>query len=583
MNEDTKIDILKRALRSDPFTAADRAFVPFLEETYEETNPFILTAAALCLAATREGHSYFDLSSPDNLPPALTAVVSNWPSLEEWQDIAATSPCVGSDSEALPLVLANRSALYLRKYYEYEQNLAQSLVTKASKPPERTAPDEIESDDPQQIAVSRALLNQLYIISGGPGTGKTTTVLGYLTRAIGSHEGDKPLRIAAVAPTGKAAARLSESIRTGIERLDPSEDLQKQLLEIPCMTLHRLLQGLPNQVSFRRNRKTPLEYDILVVDETSMIDLPLMQKLLDATPDTSSIVFLGDHNQLASVEVGSVFSDMTRSAGDPSSPLFGKLTTLTQTYRFSEDSSIHQFCELCKNGQVDSLDPLLANERDDFAFHSIKSTSPKALKPVIDEIMRAHASRAALPDLEAAFKAIGDFTVLTPFNQGIFGAQSINRIADAKIRRIQNLNPDDFYRGMPLIILENNYDLELFNGDIGIVWPREGSQELFAWFNDLGKGLKPVRLNWLPKYALAYCLTIHKSQGSEFNHVTGVFSPEDNKFVSRELIYTCASRAKERLTLFSDPQSLRASIQRSVKRATRLEEQILECAPTSHP
>ena len=137
------------------------------------------------------------------------------------------------------------------------------------------------------------------------------------------------------------------------------------------------------------------------------------------------------------------------------------------------------------------------------------------------------------------------------------------------------MDPSSFYAGLPIIILENNYDLELFNGDIGIVWPDESSDELFAWFSDSANDLKPVRLNWLPKHAPAFCLTIHKSQGSEFEEVVGVFSPEDNDFISRQLVYTCASRAKQRLSIHGNQTALEAAIQRDVKRATLLEERIL--------
>ncbi len=579
MKEESQITALKRALRSDPFSAADRAFVEFLEGTYEETNPFVLAAAALCVAATREGHSYLDLSSPESFPPSpLASLDSDWPIMEDWRQIATSSPSIGSETGKLPLVLVDHSALYLRKYYEYENRLAHTLVEKAGSPSNRPSSDASESEDRQQKAIAQALNNQLYIISGGPGTGKTTTVLGYLTEALRSHDSDKPLRIAAVAPTGKAAARLSESIRSGMERLDLSESLIQLLLGIPCMTVHRLLQGLPNRISFRRNRKTPLEFDIIVVDETSMIDLPLMQKLLDAVPSASSIVFLGDHHQLTSVEVGSVFGDMTRSARDPQSPLFGKSTTLYKTYRFSEDSSIYQFCEICKEGKTDELDALLMAERDDFAFHAIGNVSRQSINPVLDRITKAHEKRLLSPNLNSAYQSISDFIALTPFNRGDLGSWSLNRLADAKIRRIHDADPSSTYQGMPLIILENNYDLELFNGDMGMVWPDPKSGELFAWFNDLEKGLKRVRLNWLPKHDLAYCLTIHKSQGSEFNEVVGIFSPEENEFVSRELIYTCASRAKEKFTLFGGKASLKAGIQHSVKRATRLEEQILDAA-----
>ncbi len=586
MKEDINIESIKRALRQDPFTAADRVFVQFLADTYQEENPLVLVIAALCNAATRDGHSFFDLTSSEALPSALLNEIDmEWPNFEEWEEVARSSSCIGKGPEGLPLVITHGSALYLRKYYEYEEILAQSLVKKTaleSTQHQNSLPIETSlssvPEDLQQVAVSQALKNQIYIISGGPGTGKTTTVLGYLTQAILLHKGENTLRIAAVAPTGKAAARLSESIRNGMAHLNLKDGVIQQLLDIPCMTVHRLLQGLPNQVTFRRNRRMPIEYDVIVVDETSMIDLPLMQKLMDALPSNSSIVFLGDHHQLSSVEVGSVFGDMTRSALDPQSPLFGMSTTLKKTYRFTEESSIFRFCEICKAGEVADLESLLQTQRDDFAFQAIEKTSRQFISPILDLIVEAHQKRLNTHSLETAFQSISDFIALTPFNRGDFGVWSLNRLADGRIRRTHDTDLGSFYQGMPLIILENNYDLELFNGDMGIVWPDPKTGELFAWFNDLEESLKRVRLNWLPKYDLAYSLTIHKSQGSEFSRVLGIFSPEENEFVSRELIYTCASRAKEKFILFGDIDFLKSGMQRSVKRATRLEEQILDAA-----
>jgi len=571
-------DKLIRALRLDPFTAADRVFVDFLETVFAETDPFVLAAAALALAATREGHSYFDLNAPE-LPQSLSALGDeNWPSLESWRNRIEQSPSIGSGRDSTPLVFDGDSALYLRKYFEYETRLADAIARKASQSPlgdPSAAFQDDASNDLQKTAVAQALLNRFYLISGGPGTGKTTTVLDYLIQAIRSNSSPRPYRIAAIAPTGKAAARLSESIRNGLSRFELDETLERQLLDIPCMTVHRLLQGLPNRISFRRNRKNPIEYDILVVDESSMIDLPLMQKLLDAVAANCSLVLLGDFHQLSSVEVGSVFGDLTRSARNPESPLYGKSIALEKTYRFSKSSSIYQFCEACKNGDAQALQSLLDTKRDDFSFLPIEENSPKSLEPIIARIVAAHERRLQCENLESAFRSISQFATLTPFNRGIFGSQSINQLAEARIRRTRELDTETFFTGMPLIILENNYDLELFNGDIGIVWPEESSSELFAWFADSNGGLKRVRLNWLPKHAAAFCLTIHKSQGSEFDEVVGVFSPDDNEFISRQLVYTCASRAKRHLSICGNRSALEAAIQRSVRRATQLEERIL--------
>lgn len=577
MTNEPRQATLHRALKQDPFEACDRLLVDFLQSSLEEDNPCILAAAALCLAVTREGHAYLDLQGFES-PEALTENADwTWPTLSEWKTIAASSPSIGSPEEQTPLVLDGESALYLRKYFEYESELARSVVTMAessSKPKPNSTP----SDDLQKQAVEAALANRFYIISGGPGTGKTTTVLDYLIKALERHSGDRELRIAAVAPTGKAAIRLAESIRKGIDRFDLDDARRERLLSVPCLTIHRLLQGLPFRIDFKRDRNNPIAFDILIVDESSMVDLPLMQRLFDAIPVACSVVLLGDRNQLASVEVGSIFGDLASSTASPESPLRGKSTMLEKTYRFSEDSSIFRICESCKTGDGVAFQELLQTPRDDFAFHAIQAATRQDFEPIVKSIERAFNLRLQSQSPAEALRSLESFIALAPFNRGPFGASSLNRLVDTRIRQSLNIETDAYYAGQPIIVLENNYDLELFNGDIGVLWPDPDSGELFAWFDDPAGGIKSTRSHWLPKHSAAYCLTIHKSQGSEFDEVLGVFSPEDNDFLTRELVYTCASRARKRLKLYGSETALANAISRSVDRATRLEQRILEKA-----
>jgi len=571
-------DQLERALRHEPFAASDRVFCRLLKESFAEENAFVLAAGSLCLSAVREGHSFFDLASPQ-LPGLLYEALGNsWPTVAEWAPIAKSSQSIGRPGDDNPLILDGETALYLHRYFDYETELADRVSIKASQlVPASLAYSNASliSDSMQADSVEKALKNRFYLISGGPGTGKTTTVLAYLLECIQGLDLSYPLRIAVAAPTGKAAARVSNSIRDGLARFDLEGSVEKKILSIPCLTIHRLLEAIPGKTSFRRNQKRPLEYDILIVDESSMIDLPLMKKLMDAVPGDSSILLLGDDNQLSSVEVGSVFGDLVRSTNNHQSPLFGKSTHLAKTFRFTPDSSIFRLCQACNDGHSGNFRAILEGKHNDLNFQTLKKTTNPSLTSVLNLAEEALQRRAQSEDLAQAFGQLSQFIALAPLNNGPYGANAINRLTEEKIRRKHNLPSVGFYSGQPLLVLENNYDLRLFNGDLGIVWPDE-SGELFAWFNESEGAYRKIRTNWLPRHSTAHCLTIHKSQGSEFEHVAGVFSPEDTEFVTRELIYTCVSRAKSEITLFGNIDALCTAVSRRVNRATRLDSRILE-------
>ena len=571
-------DKLERALRYEPFVASDRVFYRFLKESFEEEDALVLAAASLCLAAVREGHSFFDLANPE-LPDLVSEALENaWPTVAEWGPIVENSRSIGRPGDDNPLILDGESALYLHRYFTYENELAERVSLKARLP----APSAIAlskalpmSESKQAEAVEKALENRFYLISGGPGTGKTTTVLAYLVNCLQRTDSSESARIAVAAPTGKASARVSSSIKDGVSRLELERSIEESLLSIPCLTIHRLLEAIPGKTSFRRNRTRPLEYDILIVDESSMIDLPLMRKLMDAVPEDTSIVLLGDDNQLSSVEVGSVFGDLVRSTKKLDSPLFGKSTHLTKTFRFKPDSAIFRLCQACNDGDSETFRMILEGRQEDLAFQALTRANNPRLTSVLNLAEAAFQRRSRSEDLTQAYAQLSQFIVLAPLNHGPFGANAINRLTEERIRRQHNLVTAEFYSGQPLLVLENNYDLGLYNGDLGMIWPDEFGQ-LFAWFNNSEGAFQKIRTSWLPRHSTAHCLTIHKSQGSEFEHVAGVFSPEDTEFVTRELIYTCVSRAKNKITLFGNTDALCAAVDRMVNRATRLDDRILQ-------
>lgn len=524
-------------LNAPPFTAADRILVAHLRDEWGESNSWILLAVALCSLAAREGNAYLDLSKHTH---SSVNIPRSWPSSSDWAEAIANSPVVRLENETnqLPLVFCDNHALYLEKYYQHEQRLAALLRQRSSEE------------------------SSFSVITGGPGTGKTTQSLQYLNTLLENWNQPHPPRFATVAPTGKAAARLAESIAQGVAKLDLSESRKNQLLSIPCLTIHRLLGTLPNRVSFRHNVKRPIAYDTLVIDESSMIDLPLMLRLFEALPSNCQVLLLGDKDQLSSVDVGSVLSDMLEASQLPTSPLHNKITRLTKTYRFSEDSSIYRACQFARLGDTDGFATMLDNSQPDFAFHPIKNNARAIPESAIKKALTRHEQLAACESPDAALAILSNSIVLCPTRKGPFGSIQFNQTIERRLAA-ENPTPSSQY---PIIVLENNYEFELFNGDIGVIWNDS------AFFPSSAGELRKFRLTELPRHESAFALTIHKSQGSEFTETIVLIGPNESQLLTRELIYTAFSRAKEKLTLYANKEVLAESIARKASRATRLAE-----------
>ncbi|MDQ8183760.1 exodeoxyribonuclease V subunit alpha [Pelagicoccus sp. SDUM812005] len=549
-------------LNEAPFTASDRMLVRHLREDWSESNYWILIAAAFCNLSVREGHTYFDLRTPQL---GSASVPKSWPVWERWIDLLKASPLVQNEGETLdrPLVLSGDSCLYLEKYYRYEQRLAEQIRSRCGK-----ALAESQEQDP----VDRAVAQGFFVITGGPGTGKTTLALRYLDKLLDSWEGTRPARFAAIAPTGKAAARLAESIANGVSRMELAPERKEALLSIPCLTIHRLLGSLPHRSSFRRDRKHPLHYDTLVIDESSMIDLPLMTRLFEALPESCQVLLLGDKDQLASVEVGSVLSDILAAAEAEGASLAASVERLSKTYRFSEDSGIYQLCTVSKEGDLEGFTAFMQAPSADVRYHALAAGAKRVPQRLLELGVERHRLLSEAPDAQAALARLGDSMTLTPTRNGPFGTIEINRRVRARIQAQLELAglPDKPIHGEPIIVLENDYELELFNGDIGLIWQEE--DRLIACFENSEKGVRRFRVSELPRYESAFALTIHKSQGSEFESVHCLFGPDAAQTLTRELIYTAFSRAKSELVVFGEMDTMAAGISRQAVRATRLAE-----------
>ena len=570
-------------LESEAFLDADRALARFISDKCDSGNLWLPLAAALTMRWARMGHTYFDVLDPEGLAKQLLPFGLAWPDQIQWKEILNNRKFVGTPhSPNAPLIFEAPNCLYLNRYYVHEVELAEKILSLALSSGSLSAHNasisvhskSLDSLHPTQAdAINAALADRFHIITGGPGTGKTTIALHYLKELLETNAlGERP-RIAAVAPTGKAAARLQESLSSGIDRLDTDTFTKESLEAIECQTIHRLLGYLPFKTEFRRNRRNPISVDAIVIDEASMIDLPLMNRLFQAIPQTCRILMLGDSDQLASVEVGTTFADFLAAASNESSPLNRCVSRLTQSYRFSADSSIRRICDSSRDGDQATIATLLENEQEDFAFFLTSIEQSGNLEKAYAEILERHKRIIDSCTREEALEELNRFTILSPMRATPLGTQFIN----AEIyRRITGQRPaaiDQVYHGAPIMIVENDYDQELFNGDLGLAWqpnPAESAQALF-----LRDGLtKTFPLSVVSRYEIANAMTIHKSQGSEFETVAVVFDHTEPRFLTRELLYTAMSRARKRLMLFGRKTAIQESIHNRVSRATGLAERL---------
>ncbi|GMM90050.1 exodeoxyribonuclease V subunit alpha [Vibrio fortis] len=470
----------------------------------------------------------------------------------------------------------------------------------------------------QKVAAAVALSRRFAVISGGPGTGKTTTVAKLLSAMVEqSLNLGKTPTIKLVAPTGKAAARLTESIGKAIDQL-PVEPIVKQNIPTESSTLHRLLGAIPNRAEFRHHRRNPLHLDILVVDEASMVDLSMMYKLVDALPPHARLILLGDKDQLASVEAGAVLGDIcafnahgySASQGNLIAELTGfsslsgrqskshnvvsapavadSLCMLQKSYRFDARSGIGQLAKAINAGSAAQVDVVLNKGFADIEHHSLSSDSYNLmLRTLVNEygnyLNCIHQPLAeGEKQEERAKQALDLFSqcrLLCAVRDGDFGVSGLNQRIERALaarRLVQPHNEELWYHGRPVMVTRNDHGLGLYNGDIGLCMldstvTEDGSSPRLKVYFELPDGsVKAVLPSRVPEHETAYAMTIHKSQGSEFDLTLMILPPEFSPILTRELIYTGVTRAKSRLMMFSDSSVFKRSIKVKTQRVSGL-------------
>ena len=560
---------------------------------------------ALASWAVTQGHTCLAL---DQIPTALMSAANQaaLPDALAASDLVTVLDADDTETETptRPLIL-EAGRLYLQRYHAYETRLAERLRTLMAAEPNPVNVDALKPGNglfaadtanpkaPNWQAVA-ALRHRFTVISGGPGTGKTYTIVRLLRVLIESaiEKDETPPLVALAAPTGKAAARMRESVIKGLEDMGADATFDKQRIEehVPqnARTLHRLL-GLGGATTRPRfNADNPLPYDVVIVDEASMVDLPMMAKLADAIRNNARLILLGDRYQLASVESGSVLAEICANAGvnrfttdqqaaagellseapEPAThPLADHVVTLQTSRRFNADSTIGQLAAAVNAGDVAAVQALLDAGQDDLVYQD--QSNAAALNKLMDQLAEDYATLCEANDPTTALAQLGKQCVLTAVRQGPAGSETLNAGITERLARRFDFNPATaWYHGRPVMVRRNDYRTGLFNGDVGVALYNESGQ-IRVWFEG-DNGLRAFLPSALPAHDTVYAMTIHKSQGSEFDSVTLVLPDYDVPVLTRELFYTGLTRGRERLAIYAQRATLGQTISRRVSRVSGL-------------
>jgi exodeoxyribonuclease V alpha subunit len=640
----------------------DQAFAAFLAREAPDADALLLLGAALASHQLARGHACLDLQAVLRdagdalaLPPEQDgddpgAAVAASPAdllagvdLVRWQAALRHPRLVATGADNTPLVLEG-GRLYLRRYWQHEQAVHGAIV-------DRLQPDAQQAGEPtaalreglaalfprapgdggtdwQQVACALAVRQRFAIVTGGPGTGKTTTVvtlLALLQHLALAAPGGRRLRIRLAAPTGKAAARLNESIAGRVQGLAlqrlPNGEAVRAAIPTEVTTVHRLLGSLPDTRHFRHHARNPLPLDVLVLDEASMVDLEMMAAVLQALPASARLVLLGDKDQLASVEAGAVLGALCRRADGghytPATrdwlraacgenlpaqlvdaggePLDQAVVKLRVSHRFSADSGIGQLAEAVNAGSVQQVRAIAQQRRSDLTFIEFGDSEPALRRLVLQgpqsyrhylELLAS--AQPAIDAARAAFDswarqvldAYGAFQLLAAVRKGPQGVERLNqRIASMLHAEGLTDAASGWYLGRPVMVTRNDYGLGLMNGDVGITLARpvqrEGQSQP-AWklrvafaSGEAAGGIHWVLPSRLQAVETVFAMTVHKSQGSEFAHAALVLPDRMSRVLTRELVYTGITRARQRFTLATtgDAGVLEQAVQRRLQRA----------------
>jgi exodeoxyribonuclease V alpha subunit len=572
-------------------------------------DPLLALGVRLVCRATSQGDICVSLAGAAGQPLGRLgeAEAGVAPPLAAWCEGLRRHAVVGRPGEYAPLILDEAGRLYLYRYWAHERQLAEELLGRMAEDPGETEPRRVREGldrlfpptadgmDGQRLAAAVAALRRFCVISGGPGTGKTTTVVRILALLLELAAG-RHLHIALAAPTGKAAARMQEAMRISRETL-PVEERIRAAIPVEATTIHRLLGVRPGSVEFRHDRDNPVPADVVVVDEASMVDLALMARLVRAVPRRARLILLGDKDQLASVEAGAGLGDicgeppgfsprfrqrLAEATGSDSSPGEGPgnesgppirdaIVELTKSYRFGAESGIGRLARLVNRGEgAAALALLERGECAEVVWRPL--ASPRDLAPRLAEVAERLEASLGAGTPEAALAGLDRFRILAAHRTGPFGVEALNRLIEAGLEARGAIRPRAiWYRGRPVLITANDYTLRLFNGDLGIALEDPAAEGMLRVFFRTAEGgvrrLPPARL---PEHETAYATTVHKSQGSEADELLLILPDELTPVMTRELVYTGLTRARSRVEIWGSPEVLAAAVSRRLTRSSGL-------------
>ncbi|MGL4858501.1 MAG: exodeoxyribonuclease V subunit alpha [Enterobacteriaceae bacterium] len=617
------LTLLQQAVERGCLRALDLHFARLLAD---DNAPLLMLLAATVSAQAGEGHVCLPLSrfTPERLfagrEPQLAAEMwqrAGSPDLLRCLDLLQRSEAVSEGDKATPLVLSH-GRLYLQRMWRDEGRIAHYLQhASGSETESETLPEILDQlfgpAEPgsdinwQKVAAAVAVTRQVAVISGGPGTGKTTTVARLLAVLILLNQG-RALRIQLAAPTGKAAARLAEALSHTREQLQRSlkQSAPDVLAQFPeqATTLHRLLGAYGQGGEWRYHKSNPLHLDILLVDEASMVDLPMMARLVDALPPGARLLLLGDRDQLASVEAGAVLGDLCRLAeqgyspqrarqlsrltgysisGEESSeafPLRDNLCLLRKSYRFAEHSGIGHLAEAVNRGQSRQALACFSGQFSDLAWYPLQSSDDygQLLSLCVHNYGDYLSLVAQGADAGTILRAFNRFQLLCALRDGPFGVRGLNERIEQALQqqgliRRSSTSQRLWYYGRPIMVSRNDRLLELYNGDIGIVLADEQGEPEVCFLLPDGS-IRTVPPYRLPEHDTAYAMTVHKSQGSEFDHTLLVLPDRFTPLLTRELLYTAITRARQQLTLLCSDTVFSKAVHTVTERSSGLLERL---------
>ena len=621
-------EAIRRLSQAGVLAPLDVHFANVLGDLVPGEPDSVMLGAALASRAVRHGHVCVDLRRIVAQPPTDAQGMPlrdiEWPGHAAWSLALSASPLVSAGERPTPLVFDGGARLYLTRYFQYQQRLIDAL-----RPRLRAPDDDVDlvrlregmarlfgpprSDRPdahQRLAAAVAVLQRLSVISGGPGTGKTTTVVRILALLVEQAlAAGRPVpRQVLLAPTGKAAARLGESIAAQVAGLD-CEAAVRDGIARTAATIHRGLGYRPGSATrFRHDRGNPLPADIVLVDEASMIDLALMAKLVDAVADDARVILLGDMNQLASVEAGAIFGDICNRGApravsgalahriervDPSlpippvdeaaPPIADHILELTHSFRFAATGGIGALARAIGRGEPTEVSAALgpkvapadapSTTREVTWVPMADDDDPRAvLGPIVREGLAPYPRSRDPADRLAA---LGRFRVLCAHRHGVWGVERVGAAIEQILAATAGLHTsDDLYDGRPVMVTKNDYQLDLYNGDVGVVVDGEDGRRR-AWFPGVD-GLRSLSPSRLPPHETVFAMTVHKSQGSEFDRVVLLLPSAVSPILTRELVYTAVTRAKQQVLVFGDPHVVHEAVSRRIDRASGLREALWE-------